>query len=153
MSASISSNCCCDISPSSTRICAASSCSLSAASSFSSVSTAAAILSNTKRRPPTSSESRMNIGNSSVGSLESKPDVDEVVRRPRTGELERQLVVALADVLDPRVECLFEAARHQERRVHDHAVANRFVRSRGDRYVPQRLEDLGHEPLRLRLKR
>src|SRR5688500_9367623 len=39
-----------------------------------------------------------------VRALELQPDVDEVVRRPRAGVLEGQLVVALADILDPRVE-------------------------------------------------
>ena len=37
----------------------------------------------------------------SVRAFELQPDVDEVVRRPRAGVLEGQLVVALADLLDP----------------------------------------------------
>src|SRR4029079_8080866 len=161
MSASSTSNSDCDISPSSTRICASSSCSRSLVSSLISVSTAAAILSKTNRRPPTSSESRMNIVNQQsaishpnqsasrfvkcvlVGSFQPEPDVDEVVRRPRTGELERRLVVTLPDVLDPGVERLLEAAGDEKGSIHDHPVADRLVRSRRHRHVSQRLEDFG----------
>ena len=63
--------------------------------------------------------------------------------RPRAGVLEGQLVVALADVLDPRVERMLGLAADEKRRVHDHAVADRLVRARGDRHVAQRLENLG----------
>src|SRR5262245_26339253 len=162
ISASRTSNSCCDNSPSSTRICASSSCSRSFVSSLNSVSTAAAILSNTNRRPPTSSESRMNIVNRQsaidnqhwlVGSFQLEADVDEVIGRPGTRKLERQPLVTLPDILDPCVERLLETARDEERRIHDHPIANRLVRSRRHRHVSQRFEDLGHVAFRLRLKR
>src|SRR5439155_9453592 len=151
MSSSKTANSSSVISPSSTRICAARSCSRSAVSSFSSVSAAAATLSSTNRMLPIKRESRMNIA--SMRPLELQPDVDEVVGRPRAGVLERQLLVLLADFLDARVERLFLVARDEERRVHDHPVADRLVRSRRDRDVAQRAEDPGDVALGPRLQR
>src|SRR4029079_19210221 len=155
MSASIWSNSSWLISSSSRRICASSRRSRSTLSSFSSVSTAAAILSSTKRTPERirlsmistvstpNAECRMLKRHLSMGAFELEADVDEVVRRPGTGVLEGQLLVLLPDLLDPRVERLLHLARDEKGGVHDHAVADRLVRARGDRDVPQRGEDLG----------
>src|SRR4051812_21959567 len=156
MSASSVSNSSWVISPSSTCICAASRRSRSAVSSFISVSTAAATLSSTNRMPPISSVSMISMGSASrplVGALQFQPDVDEVVRRPRSGVLEREPLVLLPDLLDPRVERLLHLASDQERGVHNHAVANRLVRARGDRDAAQGVEDFGDVALGPRLQR
>src|SRR4051812_13691785 len=122
MSASNTSNSSWLISPSSTRICASSRRSRNTVSSFISVSTAAATLSSTKRTPEMMSESMMSIAVGLVRALQLEADVDEVVGRPGAGVLERQLVVLLADFLDPSVERQLHLARHEERGVHDHAI-------------------------------
>src|SRR5262249_44579403 len=137
MSASSSSNSSWLISPSSTRICASSSRSRKTLSSLSSVSTAAATLSSTNRTPETISASMIST---SMRAFELQADVAEVVRRPRPGVLEGQLLVLLADFLDPRVERLLALARHQERGVHDHAIADGLVGARRHRDVAQRVE-------------
>src|SRR5256885_7559738 len=59
--------------------------------------------------------------------------------------LERQLVVRRADALHDIVEVLLAIATHEERRVHDHAVADRLVRARRDRDRPERFEDRSEE--------
>src|SRR3990167_10474034 len=65
--------------------------------------------------------------------LERETDRDEVVRRPRTGVLEGELaLVPLADLLDLTVEGLGLLARDEERRVHDHLVADHLVGPRRD---------------------
>src|SRR5262249_1440268 len=165
MSASSSSNSAWLISPSSTRICASSRRSRSTVSSLSSVSTPAPIFSGPNRTPEIRSESMMSMAmrgrfavqrrlasRPSMCPFQFQPDVDEIVRRPRPGVLEGELLVLLADFLDAGVEGLLHLARHEERRVHDHAVADRLVGARGDRHVAQRAEDLGHVALGARLQ-
>src|SRR5206468_10554551 len=76
-----------------------------------------------------------------VRAFELEANIDEVVWRPWPGVFEGQLVVALTDVLHARIERSFKVSRDQERRVHNHAIADRLVRSRRDRDVAQRPED------------
>src|SRR5438128_1446924 len=84
------------------------------------------------------------------GALELQSDRDEVVRRPRPRLAERQLaLVLLADVVDLRVEALAMVAPDEERRVHDHLVADDLVRARGDRRFAQLVIDLADVGVRL----
>src|SRR4051812_41393526 len=74
--------------------------------------------------------SRRNIGGLPLRALQFQADIDEVVRRPRTGVEERELVlVLLGDVGDLIVERLGLLAIDQERGIEDHLVADRFVGS------------------------
>ena len=99
----------------------------------------------TNRSPPMSIESRRNMRDLTQCARSSfSRMLTKLYGGHGPGVLERQLVVALADVLDPRVERLLELAGDEERRVHDHPVADRLVRARRDRDVAQRLEDLRH---------
>src|SRR4051794_15252109 len=60
----------------------------------------------------------------SFRALQLQPDIDEVVRRPRSRVEERQLVLVLfRDVGDLVVERLRLLAIDEERGVHDHLVA------------------------------
>src|SRR4029079_752104 len=73
----------------------------------------------------------------SIGFLELQLDVHEVVRRPRTGVLERQqLVVAAAHFFSLVVEQALLRAVDEEGGVQNHAVANDLVAAArdGDRF-------------------
>src|SRR5438876_517107 len=84
------------------------------------------------------------------GALELQSNRDEVVRRPRPRFAERQLaLVLLADVVDLRVEGLAVVAPDEERRVHDHLVADDLVRPRGDRRLAELVVDLADVGVRL----
>src|SRR5687768_13458212 len=77
---------------------------------------------------------------SALRALELEADVHEVVRRPRSRVEERQLVLVLfRDLGDLIVEGPGLVTLHEERGVHDHLVADRLVRARGDGRVAQRL--------------
>src|SRR4030095_386324 len=96
------------------------------ASACASASAARTTLSSTNLRPPTSRESRISIASSGLCSLKLEPDVHEVVRRPGAGVPERELVEATGNRLDPGRERALLVARYEERRVHDHVVADRL---------------------------
>src|ERR1043165_4099405 len=60
--------------------------------------------------------------------LPFQTNVHEVIRRPRSSVLKRQLPFVLRrDLLHFLIELRFPVAFDQKRRVHDHAVANGFV--------------------------
>src|ERR1043166_1981039 len=99
----------------------------------------------TNFRPSMRRESSKNIkvrptGGLDLRGLELQPDVDEVVRRPWTRVLERQLVEPPRDVFDLLVERLLLVSRDQERGVHDHLIANRLVDPRRPPHAAQLLE-------------
>src|SRR5687768_15973447 len=76
--------------------------------------------------------------------LQLELDVDEAVRRPRTGVLEREDVLVLAaDLADHVVELLFPPAIHEKRRVRDHPVADNLVAAARHRDGFQRLVYVG----------
>src|ERR1051325_10713791 len=73
-----------------------------------------------------------------LAALELETNVNEIVRRPRTRVLERQLPFVLrSDLFHFLVKLRFTIAFDQKRRVHDHAVADRFIRTRRNRGVAQ----------------
>src|SRR6266568_4804766 len=93
---------------------------------------------------------RPNTASGRRRALELQADGHEVVRRPRAGVLERELALELlADVVDLRVEVVGLVPAHEERRVHDHLVADDLVRPRRDRRVSQVVVDLPDVGVRL----
>src|SRR3989442_9165738 len=84
--------------------------------------------------------------------LELQPYVDKVIRRPRAGALERQLVEAAVNRLHFRVERRLLIARDEERGVHDHLIADRLVDARRERHLAELMEDVGDVTLRARLQ-
>src|SRR4051812_45870489 len=82
--------------------------------------------------------------------LELQTDGHEVVWRPRSGVLEAQLsLVALSDLVHFLIELVLLVATDEERRVHDHLVADHFVGSRRDRRALQLVIDLAYVEVRL----
>src|SRR5262249_32888236 len=78
--------------------------------------------------------------------FELELDVDEVVRRPGAGVLERQeIIVAVADAAHALVELFAARALDQERRVHDHAITDDLVAAARDGDRLQGLVDIGDE--------
>src|ERR1700682_4491483 len=80
---------------------------------------------------------------SSLRPLQLQPDIDEVIRRPRSRVEEPQFVLVLfGDLGDLVVEGLRLLPLDEEGGVHDHLVADGLVWAGGDGGVAQRLVDL-----------
>src|SRR6185312_11811005 len=140
------------ISPLSRASCSSMSSCLIAVSSVSSSRAVRSTISSDHRMPATGPET----GNVSsfasspmrplVRALELELDVDEVVRRPRTGVLERQQAfVAVAQLAHLFVEQFARRAFHEEGGVHDHAIADRFAAAARDGHRAQRFVHVDHE--------
>src|SRR6185312_6661278 len=120
------------MSPDSSSSCSRMRSSLMVESSVSSSSTARRTLSSVHIVPshgPVNGASRMDDSSPMlVGLLQLELDVDEVVRRPRPGILEREeMLVATTQLLHGVVERLLTGPVDQKRRVHDHAVSDDLV--------------------------
>src|SRR4029453_8985953 len=126
------------ISSSSNRICNSISCSLISVSSFNSWSAIFWIWLRMNLKTVTGASKMSSIRNirgdyfrSSVTALELEPDVNEVVWRPGAGVSKGELIFVLrSDLFYFLIEFSLTIALNQKRRVHDHAVANRFVCAR-----------------------
>src|ERR1700739_2183407 len=77
--------------------------------------------------------------------LQFQADIHKVVRRPWAGIFEIQTIAKfLGDFVYSSVKLSFTGLLNQERRVHDHLVADGLVVSRGHADGPQSVIDFTH---------
>src|SRR5438105_10171887 len=113
--------------PSSRSVCNSRRRSLMGASSVYCSSAARARVRRMNLNPEIGANSRSSIKSMSVGgaAFQLQTNVHEVIRRPRAGVLEIQAVPKLSrDAIDCCIELNFALPFDQERRIHDHLVAD-----------------------------
>src|SRR6185436_950673 len=77
--------------------------------------------------------------------LKLQANVHEIIRRPWSSVLERELAFVLrSNLFHFLIKLSFTITLDQKRRVHDHAIADRLVRARSDCRVAQLRIDLAN---------